>query len=80
MKGPDVANDNHKDNLIRRTRAVWQPRLGRNLSREDARQIAENMTGFFSVLAEWSRAELPVPANDAATPDASMNGEARHDR
>ncbi len=80
MKSPDVANDNHKDDLIRRTRAVWQPRLGRDLSREDARQIAENMTGFFSVLAEWSRSELPAPANDTATPDASMNGEARHDR
>jgi hypothetical protein len=26
------------------------------LSCEDARQIAENLTGFFSVLAEWSRA------------------------
>ena len=80
MKSPDIANDNHKDDLIRRTREVWQPRLGRDLSREDARQIAENMTGFFSVLTEWSRAELPPPANDTATPDASMNGEARHDR
>ena len=80
MKSPDIANDNHKDDLIRRTREVWQPRLGRDLSREDARQIAENMTGFFSVLTEWSRAELPPPANDIATRDASMNGEARHDR
>ncbi len=79
MKCPDLANDNHKDDLIRCTRAVWQPRLGRDLSREDARQIAENMTGFFSVLAEWSRAELPPPANDTATPDVSMNGEVRHD-
>jgi hypothetical protein len=79
MKSHDIANDNNKDDFIRRTREVWQPRLGRDLSREDARQIAENMTGFFSVLAEWSRAELPPPANDTATPDASMNGEARHD-
>ena len=52
----------------------------RDLSREDARQIAENLTGFFSVLAEWSRAELRSPANDASAPDASENGEARHDR
>ena len=36
------------DNLIDRTRQVWQPRLGRDLSREDARQIAENVTGFFA--------------------------------
>jgi hypothetical protein len=25
---------------------------------EDARQIAENITGFFTILAEWSRAEM----------------------
>ena len=80
MKSPDIANDNPKDDLIRRTRDVWQPRLGRALIREDARQITENMTGFFSVLAEWSRAELPPPVNDNATPDAFMNGEVRHDR
>ena len=66
--------------LIGRTRQVWQPRLGRDLSREDARQIAENVTGFFSVLAEWSRAEMPVPANDTGKPAASENGEVRHDR
>jgi hypothetical protein len=30
------------------------------LSREDARQIAENVTGFFAILGEWSRAEMPA--------------------
>ena len=79
VKPSHAANDNLKDDLIRRTREVWQPRLGRDLSREDVRQIAENMTGFFSVLAEWSRAQLPPPANDTATADASKSGEARHD-
>src|SRR2546423_15602034 len=29
-------------NVIDRTREVWKPRLGHDLSREDARQIAEN--------------------------------------
>jgi hypothetical protein len=62
VKPPYVANDD----LIDRTRAVWQRRLGRDLSREDARQIAENVTGFFAILGEWSRAEMPVPANDTA--------------
>jgi hypothetical protein len=55
------------DNLIDRTVAVWQPRLRRDLSREDARQIAENVTGFFKLLAEWSRVEMPAPANDNDT-------------
>jgi hypothetical protein len=73
-------NDNLKDDLIGRTRQVWQPRLGRDLSREDARQIAENVTGFFSALAEWSRAEMSYPANDPGEPDASEKGKARHDR
>ena len=59
MKLSSAANDN----LIERTRQVWQPRLGRDLSREDARQIVENVTGFFNILAEWSQAEMPRSAN-----------------
>jgi hypothetical protein len=62
------------------TRRIWQPRLGRDLSREDARQFAANVTGFFSVLAEWSRVEMPFPANDPGQPGASENGKAHHDR
>ena len=58
---------------------VWQPRTGRNLTDEDARQINENVTGFFALLAEWSRAEMPSPANDTGKADLP-NGEARHDR
>ena len=80
MKTSHVTNDNLKDELIGRAREVWQPRLGRDLSPEDARQIAENVTGFFSVLAEWSRAEMPMPANDAGKPVASDDREVRHDR
>jgi hypothetical protein len=58
MKPPQTASDN----LIDRTRHVWKARLGRDLSREDARRFAENVTGFFSLLAEWSRAEGPSQA------------------
>jgi hypothetical protein len=65
------------DNLIDRTRRVWQPRFGRDLSGEDVRQIAENVTGFFSILAEWSRAEILVPANDTTKPSTSDPDEAR---
>jgi hypothetical protein len=49
-------------------------------SREDARQMSENITGFFSVLAEWSRAELPAPANDNAGAATSDDERGRHDR
>ena len=76
---PSHANDND-DDLVGRTRKVWRPRLGRELSREDARQIAANVTGFFSVLAEWSRAERPVPANDPSAPAVAEPTEAQHER
>ena len=62
MKSSTPANNN----LIDRTRDVWQRRLGRNVSQEDGRQILENVTGFFAILAEWSRFEIPTPANDAS--------------
>ena len=75
MKLPHAANDN----LIGRTREVWKPRLGRDLSREDVRQIVENVTGFFAILAEWSRAELPLPANDTTKPSTSDAGEVPHE-
>ncbi len=68
------------DNLIDSTIETWQPRLDRDLNREDARQIVENVTGFFSTLAEWSRAELAEPANDTGKPGETDGDEARHDR
>ena len=52
-----TAHSTQTDNLIDRTRAVWQPRLGRNLTPDEARQISANATGFFAVLAEWARKE-----------------------
>ncbi len=66
-------------NLIGRTIETWQPRLDSDLSREDARQIIENLTGIFSILAEWARAERPEPANDIKSAVTS-DDEARHDR
>jgi hypothetical protein len=68
------------DNLIDRTIELLQPRLPRELTREDARHIAENVTGFFSILAEWSKAEAATPANDIChQPDRSSTGEVCHE-
>ena len=36
---------------------VWQPRTKCELSDEDAREIAENLVGFFRVLREWNAAD-----------------------
>ena len=46
-----------KQELTEHTIAVWQPRLRRRLTNEDAREITENLTGFFTILAEWSHRE-----------------------
>ena len=80
MKRLDAANDNDAGKQIARSRQVWQPRIGRDLTDEDARQIIHNVTGFFRVLAEWSRAERLAAANDATAPAKPKDGEVRHDR
>jgi hypothetical protein len=43
--------------FIDETVAIWQRRSKRRLTREDGREIIENMTGFFRILQEWDRAE-----------------------
>jgi hypothetical protein len=76
MKPSPPANDN----LIEQTRQLWQPRLGRDLSREEARQVAENVTGFFAILAEWSRAERLAAANDNIAHAKPCGRGVRHER
>lgn len=80
MNRLNAANDNEMGRQITRTREIWQPRIARNLTDEDARQILHNATGFFGVLAEWRRAELLAAANDCAAPVEPNDGEVRHDR
>jgi hypothetical protein len=43
--------------FIDQTIAIWQPRTKRQLTREDGREIIENMTGFFRILQEWDRVD-----------------------
>ncbi|MHB8509001.1 MAG: hypothetical protein ACYDGR_10205 [Candidatus Dormibacteria bacterium] len=43
--------------LLRLTRDLWEPRYGRRLSDEEAREILTNMTGFCRVLLAWSETE-----------------------
>ncbi len=75
MKPSRAANDN----LIEQTIALWQSRLQRDLRREDARQIVENVTGFFKILSEWSRTEASIPANDNGT-SGPAPGSPKHER
>lgn len=50
------------------TLAYWQPISDRVLTREDAREIIENLSGFFAVLLEWD-AEDRQRAASGATDD-----------
>jgi hypothetical protein len=67
------------DNLIEPTRRFWRSRLGRDVSYENARQIVENVTGFFAVLAEWSNAERRAANENGAPSKPDVRG-VRHDR
>lgn len=59
---PEPINPDQGD-LIDRTIEIWRPRVGRPLTREDARQIVENVTGFFAILLEWDRERNSKPEN-----------------
>lgn len=76
MKRREAANDN----LASSTTEVWQPRLGRPVSANDAADISFAVVGFFSVLAEWGRAELPPTANDAEEAPAGAPARPFNDR
>jgi hypothetical protein len=52
-----VVPDGKAGDFIDETIAIWQKRTRRRLTREDGREIIENMTGFFRILQEWDRAE-----------------------
>jgi hypothetical protein len=43
--------------FVDQTVTFWQPRTSRKLTREDGRQIVENVTAFFRILLEWETAD-----------------------
>ncbi|WP_156948665.1 hypothetical protein [Bradyrhizobium sp. WSM1417] len=54
------------------TIAVWQPCTDRALTREDAREIASNVIGFFRVLREWSEEERrSAVSTESSSPSTS---------
>jgi hypothetical protein len=77
MEPLDAAKDHDTGKQIARTRQIWQPRFGHDLTDADAHQIMHNVTGFFRALAAWARAEkMAAAANDHASP---KEGEVRND-
>ncbi len=56
----------YDEQFLQETVEFWQPRTARKLTREDARQMVENVTGFFQVLAEWdAKAKAAHAASEA---------------
>lgn len=60
--------------LIDQTIAIWQKRTERKLSREDGREIIENISGFFSVLQEWEQKERAAESARVALSSHSKVG------
>lgn len=56
--------------FIDKTLAVWQPRTLRVLTSEDARQITENVAGFFGLLLKWDAEEKRATASTATASGA----------
>lgn len=54
-----------REEVVDRALEIFQPRTDRVLTREDGREIARNLTGFFRVLWEWRQRELAAQADDA---------------
>ena len=50
---PKLVCGKKADERLARTLEFWSRRSTRPLTEEDAREIAENMSGFFRVLLEW---------------------------
>jgi hypothetical protein len=54
-----MKNSSHRS--LNNTINFWSNYTGAKLSNEEARQIVENITGFFKVLSEWKAAEKDDP-------------------
>jgi hypothetical protein len=56
--------------ILNDTITLWQPLMGRELTREDARQIRTNVTGFFRLLAKWDSELVVIDTRRAYAQDS----------
>lgn len=49
----DAEGNGFSHDFLLETKKLWQPYYEKELTIEDAREIASNMVKFFSVLSEW---------------------------
>jgi hypothetical protein len=57
--------------LLEETIQFWQQRTSRPLTHEDARQMVENVTGFFTTLQHWYAAADARPSEPKADREAA---------
>jgi|GEM_PF-1112289 len=55
LDGFSYAMTRYSKEILEKTIRMWQPLSEEQLTEEDAREIVENLTGFFSLLGEWER-------------------------
>ncbi len=60
--------------LVEETVGLWQPRTTRQLTPENAREIVENITGFFRILGEWAEAETRTQQDYVVENAKAANG------
>jgi hypothetical protein len=53
LSSNSVSESELPPDYLEQTRLFWQPYSDRPLTREDARDMAHNLIGFFTVLREW---------------------------
>lgn len=77
--GPDLPADEdrrhaEREAFLDETIAFWQPYSRRALTREDAREMIENVTGYFALFDEWARAERRKRPDAASTQEGGKRG------
>jgi hypothetical protein len=63
------------DDLIDYTIRFRSSRYGREITREGAREILANLTGFFEILLEWDREAKAAKEATVTSSDAPMRAD-----
>lgn len=63
-----------KEDFIIKTRDFWQQQTGSQVTDEDARQMIENVTGFFELLMKWENSKKGIPQS---CPEYDSSGKVR---
>lgn len=60
--------NDYDDRFLDETIEFWHARTGRPMTREDAREVTANISGFFGLLLEWDAAAKACLASERGVP------------